>query len=183
MRKILLFGTCEYELIGLKCFLSEDGYSVGNYTGDNFKDIDCDVFIVALSSEPVMKWGRFFSLLYTLSCDFTGKIILLVPEKIGVLNIFPGIDRIIIGKTCKNKILSTVNDIFSDKNNKYLRDIKYLFSPLEWKYLKGIEQNYVLYKNGYYYSRSSIVNKIGVENMHIVNLIGVKYILNYFLKM
>lgn len=181
--KILLFGTCEYELIGLNHFLSGGGYSVENYTGDSFQYIDCDVFIVALSSEPVMKWGRFFSLLYTLSCDFTGRIILLVPERIGMLNIFPGIDRIVTGKACKDKILSTVNDLLCDEKDKYLRNIKYLFSPLEWEYLKGLEKNYILYKGGYYYSRSSIVNKMGVDNMNVVNLIGIKYILDCFSKM
>ncbi|EHP5210709.1 hypothetical protein KO995_004818 [Escherichia coli] len=141
MKKIFLFGTCEYELIGLNHLLSEEGYSVESYTGGSFQDIDCDVFIAALSSEPVMAWGRFFSLLYTLSCNFTGKIILFVPEKIGVLNIFPGINRIVIGKACKNKILSTVRNLLYDTNNKCQRDIRYLFSPLEWRYLKGLEKN------------------------------------------
>lgn len=180
MKNILLFGRCEYELIGLYHILKEGGYNVVNATIDNYQEDIYDLLIVALSSDPVIGWGKYFDLLHTFSCDFSGRIILLVPEKIDSLRIFPGIDEIIIGKTCKNKILSIVNGVIYRNNTANMVADKYnLFSPLELKYLKCLSERKMLYNNAYYYCRSRIVEKMGVNNMHIVNLIGVKYILNF----
>ncbi|HFW4810565.1 TPA: hypothetical protein ACIAFB_005658, partial [Escherichia coli] len=117
---ILLFGMCEYELIGLYHVLKAGGYNVVNATIDNYQEDVYDLLIVALSSVPVIGWGKYFGLLHTFSCDFRGRIILLVPEKIGSLSIFPGIDKITTGKISKNKILSIVNDVIYKKNNNHM---------------------------------------------------------------
>ena len=57
MKNILLFGTCEYELIGLYHVLKEGGYNVVNATIDNYQEDVYDLLIVALSSVPVIGWG------------------------------------------------------------------------------------------------------------------------------
>ncbi|HBH4362216.1 hypothetical protein JNP96_29785 (plasmid) [Escherichia coli] len=180
MKNILLFGMCEYELIGLYHVLKAGGYNVVNATIDNYQEDVYDLLIVALSSVPVIGWGKYFGLLHTFSCDFRGRIILLVPEKIGSLSIFPGIDKITTGKISKNKILSIVNDVIYKKNNNHMIDKYNLLSSLELKYLRFLSGRGLLYNNAYYYCRSRIVQKIGVNNMHVINLIGTKNILNYF---
>lgn len=38
MKNILLFGTCEYELIGLYHVLKEGGYNVVNATISNYQE-------------------------------------------------------------------------------------------------------------------------------------------------
>ncbi|MGS3948593.1 hypothetical protein [Escherichia coli] len=64
-----------------------------------------------------------------------------MPEKIDSLRIFPGIDEIIIGKTCKNKILSMVNDVIYRNNTANMVADKYnLFSPLEYKIFEMFER-------------------------------------------
>lgn len=82
-RKILLTGTCWYELTGLWHLLSAQGYDVYRVpleyscSGDSW-----DLVVVALSAEPVSGWGLHLSWVRALRAQISGDMVVLVPERL-----------------------------------------------------------------------------------------------------
>lgn len=100
-KRVLLTGTCWYELAGLRHLLSVQGYDVcyvlpGNLCAPD----DCDLAIVALSAEPVAGWGRYLPWICGLREKVSGEMLVLVPERLKSL-----------------KILQNVNSIYSGREN------------------------------------------------------------------
>ncbi|ENW9230522.1 TPA: hypothetical protein ACF37U_002518 [Escherichia coli] len=82
-QKILLTGTCRYELTGLWNLLTEQGYDVYRVPlGYSCARHGWDLIIVALSAEPVAGWGRLFPQIREIRSQMSGKMITLVPERL-----------------------------------------------------------------------------------------------------
>lgn len=82
-KKILLTGTCWYELSGLYHLLSAQEFDVYHAEpGESDVRREPDLIIVALSAEPVAGWGRHLSRVRTLRANIAGKMLVLVPEKL-----------------------------------------------------------------------------------------------------
>ncbi|HFR2176803.1 TPA: hypothetical protein ACHUVK_002718 [Shigella sonnei] len=91
-RKVLLTGTCWYELTGLWFLLSAQGYDVYRVPLGYPCASDCwDLVIVALSSEPVAGWGRHLSSICELRARLSGRMLVLAPEKLKSLKILMNI--------------------------------------------------------------------------------------------
>lgn len=90
-KKILLTGTCWYELTGLWHLLSAQGYSVYRVPpGYSCVRHGWDLIIVALSAESVAGWGCHLSWIRELRAEISGDMLVLVPERLKVLrNICP----------------------------------------------------------------------------------------------
>ena len=82
-RKILLTGTCWYELTGLWHLLSAQEYDVYRVPlGYSCSRHDWDLVVVALSAEPVAGWGRHLSRIRELRAEMSGEMLVLVPERL-----------------------------------------------------------------------------------------------------
>lgn len=90
---ILLTGTCWYELTGLCFLLLAQGYSVSRVPlGYSCTSDKWDLVIVALSAEPITGWGKHLSWICEVRSHFSGKMLVLVPERLNSLKI--------LGNTC-----------------------------------------------------------------------------------
>ena len=97
-RKILLTGTCWYELTGLWHLLSAYGYNVFRKLPGDFCHVDNpDLTIVALSAEPVAGWGRHLSWIRILRKKIPGKMLVLVPGRLENLKILRNICSVYSG--------------------------------------------------------------------------------------
>lgn len=91
-QKILLTGTCWYELTGLWHLLSEQGYNVYRVPlGYSCVREDWDLIIVALSAEPVAGWGRHLPRIRELRTEMSGEMLVLVPERLERLKVLQDI--------------------------------------------------------------------------------------------
>ena len=90
-RKILLTGTCWYELAGLWHQLSAQGYDVYWVPLGDYCIQDCwDLIIVALSAEPVAGWGRHLPWVWELRTQIFGEMVVLVPDRLKKLKMLQG---------------------------------------------------------------------------------------------
>ena len=91
-QKILLTGTCWYELTGLWHLLSAQGYNVYRVPlGYSCVRDGWDLIVVALSAEPVAGWGRHLSRIRELRAEMSGEMLVLVPEKLERLKVLRNI--------------------------------------------------------------------------------------------
>ncbi|ATI65966.1 hypothetical protein [Edwardsiella tarda] len=91
-QKILLTGTCWYELTGLLNLLSAQEYDVCRVP----LEYSCsregwDLIIVALSAEPIAGWGRHLSRIRELRAEMSGEMLALVPERLEMLKVLRNI--------------------------------------------------------------------------------------------
>ncbi|EEW8309543.1 hypothetical protein KF981_004703 [Escherichia coli] len=90
--KILLIGTCWYELTGLLNLLLVQGHDVYRVPlGYSCVREGWDLIIVALSAEPVAGWGRHLSRIRELSAEMFGEMLVLVPERLEMLKVLRNI--------------------------------------------------------------------------------------------
>ena len=91
-QKILLTGTCWYELTGLWHLLSAQGYNVYRVPlGYSCARAGWDLIIVALSAEPVAGWGRHLPRIRELRANMSGEMLVLVPERLEMLRVLRNI--------------------------------------------------------------------------------------------
>ncbi|MBA7901150.1 hypothetical protein HV245_23960, partial [Escherichia marmotae] len=91
-QKILLTGTCWYELTGLWHLLSAQGHNVYRVPpGYPCVREGWDLIIVALSAEPVTGWGRHLSWIRELRAEMPGEMLVLVPERLEMLKVLRNI--------------------------------------------------------------------------------------------
>ncbi|EJT2828488.1 hypothetical protein N2K55_003554 [Shigella boydii] len=91
-QKILLTGTCWYELTGLWSLLSDCGYDVYRVPlGYTCSREGWDLIIVALSAEPVAGWGRHLSMICEVRAEMSGEMLVLVPERLEMLKVLRNI--------------------------------------------------------------------------------------------
>lgn len=99
--KILLTGTCWYELTGLWYLLSEHGYNVYRVPLEYSATREgWSLIIVALSAESVAGWGRHLSRIREMRAVMHGEMLILVPEKLKMLKILRNVCQVYSG--CEN---------------------------------------------------------------------------------
>ncbi|EEC8626678.1 TPA: hypothetical protein ACHYY3_004031 [Escherichia coli] len=90
--KVLLTGTCWYELTGLWSLLSDCEYDVYRVPlGYTCSRESWDLIIVALSAEPLAGWGRHLSRIRELRAEMSGEMLVLVPERLEMLKVLRNI--------------------------------------------------------------------------------------------
>lgn len=98
-KKIFLTGTCWYEVKGLWHLLSAQGYDVYHELPKYPCPADFpDLIIVALSAEPVAGWGRHLLWIRELREQMSGKMLILVPERLGALKALRNISPVCSGR-------------------------------------------------------------------------------------
>lgn len=90
--KVLLTGTCWYELTGLWSLLSDCEYDVYRVPlGYTCSREIWDLIIVALSAEPLAGWGCHLSRIRELRAEMSGEMLVLVPERLEMLKVLRNI--------------------------------------------------------------------------------------------
>lgn len=115
-QRIILTGTCWYELSGLRHMLSMRGYDVRNVLpwGCNVSD-GGDLLIVALSAESVAGWGRHLSRVCELRALFSGKMLVLVPERLKSLNVLRNVSPVCSGRESLQQLSVYIDAVLSRK--------------------------------------------------------------------
>ncbi|KAF6590702.1 hypothetical protein G9G39_21465 [Cronobacter sp. EKM101R] len=177
-KTVLLVGSCEYELIGFESLLVECDFIV-----EKAKDLDnnlrqrFDMVVIALSSEPLLKWGRFISVIANYHQAPPAKLIIFTPEKLCNLKLLTPIALVFNGRRKIPDLKSLITSI--SKNNPC--------PPIKVKGLSAIQRRELvrlkLIASGYvkqrttqtkltYYHRFRIANLLGVDNLHVLFVVG-----------
>lgn len=115
-KKILLTGTCGYELTGLWYLLSVHGYDVYCELPEHIRPVDNpDLIIVALSAEPVAGWGRHLPRIRELRRRLPGKMLILVPERLKRLRILQDICAVYSGYGSLQKLKAKISAVLAGK--------------------------------------------------------------------
>ncbi|EHT7272377.1 hypothetical protein MM742_004075 [Salmonella enterica] len=92
-KKILLTGTCQYELLGLWHLLAAQKNTLccmSSWGGLRITD-DWDLIVVTLSAEPVASWGQHLRHICELKKHVSCRILVLVPERLKELKVLRNI--------------------------------------------------------------------------------------------
>lgn len=115
-QKILLTGTCWYELTGLWHLLSAQGYNVYRVPlGYSCVREGWDLIIVALSAEPVAGWGRHLSRIRELRAEMSGEMLVLVPERLERLKMLRDISEVRSGCACRRELEKNIRTVLAGK--------------------------------------------------------------------
>lgn len=125
-KTVLLFGSCENELIVFESLLVECDFIV-----EKAKELDgnlrqrFDMVVIALSSEPLLRWGRFVSIIEKLYELLPSRLIIFAPEKICNLNLLIRIALVFNGR-CQIADLRQSITLFAKNNPHFSTNFKVL---------------------------------------------------------
>lgn len=174
-RRIVMTGSCEYEMRGLELMLAGEGFRTARL--QNEEPGERDLLVLALSAEPLLHWGRHLSRLRKLRAVYRCRILVLVPALLHRLRL-PG-DLIFV---CSGRSSHAV-----------LRSAIYLALAAPWgklsvRHVPEVTQHeirsYLLRRllcNGNagsegrrrdYYQRSRMVSVSGLPNVHVMMVAG-----------
>lgn len=98
-KRLLLTGSCSYELTGLFHLLSAQGYEICCLPmGDTGEAEAWDLIVVALSAEQLGGWGRHLSQIREMRTRLSGEMIVLVPEMLKRLRMLRGLCHVYSGR-------------------------------------------------------------------------------------
>ncbi|EBU7005293.1 TPA: hypothetical protein NPB33_004212 [Salmonella enterica subsp. enterica serovar Kintambo] len=172
-KRILLTGSCEYELLGLSYLLDGMGYAVvrpeasppGTY----------DFILVALSAEPLAGWGRHLQGIRMLYAANSVPMAVLVPERLKGMRLLRGMAQVISGRDSLARLHSMLWLAFktppeSELSGKLTRLQLRTLSTMR----QSINSNESLKVTSHtdYYSRARLVEYVGVENLHVLCMSG-----------
>lgn len=136
--KVLLTGTCWYELTGLWSLLSDCEYDVYRVPLGYTCSSECwDLIIVALSAEPIAGWGRHLSRIRELRAEMSGEMLVLVPERLEMLKVLRNICPVYSGYMPLSDLERTVRMAL---NRKALRPGKFRLLPRQRLVLKRFSE-------------------------------------------
>nr|WP_099588220.1 hypothetical protein [Escherichia albertii] len=178
-QKILLTGTCWYELTGLWHLLLTQGYDVYFVSPGNFcvRD-DPDLVIVALSAEPVAGWGRHLACIRELRKKLSGEMLVLVPERLEALKILQDVCPIYSGRGHLSRLKEIVHMALNRENvsaGKFRltlgqRQALKRFSKSRRGHSLNLKQNErILY---WHYAR--LAENVGVRNFRLLLMAGLE---------
>lgn len=136
--KVLLTGTCWYELTGLWSLLSDCEYDVYRVPlGYTCSRERWGLIIVALSAEPVAGWGRHLSRIRELRAEMSGEMLVLVPERLEMLKVLRNICPVYSGYMPLSDLERTVRMAL---NRKALRAGKFRLTSGQRLVLKRLSE-------------------------------------------
>ena len=176
-QKVLLTGTCWYELTGLWHLLSAKGYSVYLLPpGDSSVREEWDLVIVALSAEPVAGWGCHLSWIRELRAEMSGEMLVLVPERLEMLKVLRNICPVYSGCMSLAGLERTVRMVL---NKKAVRAGKFSLTSGQRQALKrisekGRDQPLRLSRNerGLYWHYARLAENVGVRDFRMLLMTG-----------
>ncbi|EAT6028178.1 hypothetical protein A3U77_20180 [Salmonella enterica subsp. enterica serovar Urbana] len=176
-QKILLTGTCWYELTGLWHLLSAQGYNVYRVPlGYSCVREDWDLIIVALSAEPVAGWGRHLSRIRELRAEMSGEMLVLVPERLEMLKLLRNICPVYSGCMLLSDQERTVRMAL---NRQALRAGKFRLTSGQQLALKRLSEsgrdrplNLKKSERGLYWHYARLAENVGVRDFRMLLMTG-----------
>ncbi|HAX5069886.1 TPA: hypothetical protein JZG30_004466 [Escherichia coli] len=177
-RTVLLLGSCEYELIGFESLLAEYDFIVKRASGlDDNLPLRFDMVVIALSSEPLLRWGRFVSIIEKLYEIFPARLIIFVPEKICNLKLLTRIALVFNGRSQITDLRQSIT-LFAKNTPRSPTNFKVL-STIQRRELvrlkliaNGKIKNRIKQSKVTYYHRARIIKTIGIDNLHVLFVVG-----------
>ncbi|WP_201483722.1 hypothetical protein [Escherichia coli] len=176
-QKILLTGTCWYELTGLWHLLSTQGYNVYRVPL-RYSCIreDWDLVIVALSAEPIAGWGRHLPRIRELGAEMSGECLVLVPERLEMLNVLRNICPVYSGCLPLSYLERTVRMAL---NRKTARTGKFRLTSGQRQALKRLSErgrdrplNLKQSERGLYWHYARLAENVGVRDFRMLLMAG-----------
>lgn len=176
-KKILLTGTCWYELTGLWNMLSAQGYDVYCVSLEDICDQDGqDLIIVALSAEPVAGWGRHLPRIRKLRAEMSGEMLVLVPERLAMLKMLRNIGLVFSGCMPLPYLKRTVRMIL---NRKVEYSGRFSLTPGQRLILKRLSErgrdlplNLKQSERGLYWHYARLAENVGVRDFRMLLMTG-----------
>ncbi|EDS3841723.1 hypothetical protein [Citrobacter portucalensis] len=162
--KVLLTGVCGYELAGMKHLLESAGYEVSG--PENCAGRDFRLIIVALSAVSLCGWGRHLKVIRGLRSLVSGRMIVLVPEKLRDMTVLGDICEVCDGKMTV-ELLKNVVLVNLQKRCKTPRLSRRQY--VSGSILLGERRPE---KSNEYYHRRRLVDCMGFPNLHVLQLTG-----------
>ncbi|MFL9165028.1 hypothetical protein AB9E48_00670 [Escherichia coli] len=177
-QKILLTGTCGYELTGLWSLLSVHGYDVYcALPGQTCPVANPDLIIVALSAEPVAGWGRHLPRIRELRRQLSGEMLVLVPEKLKMLTVLQDICAVYSGCNSLQKLKAKIRAALAGKPLQGGRFILTDGQRRALKRLSGGGDSPLPVKNGereWYYHHARLAENVGVRDFRLLLMTGLE---------
>lgn len=175
--KILLTGTCWYELTGLWHLLSAQGYSVYRAPlGYSCVRDNWDLIIVALSAEPVTGWGRHLSRIRELRAEMSGEMLVLVPERLEMLKVLRNVCPVYSG--CMS-LLNLERTVRMALDRKAARTGKFRLTSGQRRALKRLSErgrerplNLKPGERGLYWHYARLAENAGVRDFRMLLMTG-----------
>lgn len=175
--KVLLTGTCWYELTGLLTLLSVQEYDVYRVPlGYSCSQKDWDLIIVALSAEPVAGWGHHLSRIRELRAEMSGEMLVLVPERLAMLKVLQNICPVYNG--CR-PLPDLERVVRMALNRKAVCTSKLSLTSGQQRALKRLSEtgrgrslNLKQSERGLYWHYARLAENVGVRNVRMLLMVG-----------
>ncbi|EFN8342434.1 hypothetical protein [Escherichia coli] len=177
-KEILLFGSCEYELIGFENILSRFNYKVLRiHEIEDALSHPSSLIVVALSSEPLLQWVRFITTIKILAKEPEKRVIIFTPRKLMHLASLKTIGLVFNGKISVQELQGVIQSLI--KSNHIVKYKRMRFSLKQQKelirlrlMLKQSFKNRAAETKNTYYHRARILKIIGIDNLHVALVSG-----------
>ncbi|ELY4545986.1 hypothetical protein SNN69_004343 [Cronobacter sakazakii] len=177
-KEILLFGSCEYELIGFENILSRCNHNALRI--HNIEDVfshPSSLIVVALSSEPLLQWARFITTIKILAKRPNKRVIIFTPRKLMKLAYLKTIGLVFNGKQSVQELQDLIKSLIQSNLM-----VHYKRARLSIKQQKELIRLRLMLKQNFknrsietkniYYHRSRMLKIIGVDNLHVAIVSG-----------
>ncbi|HBB0122542.1 TPA: hypothetical protein J1531_003638 [Escherichia coli] len=176
-QKILLTGTCWYELTGLWHLLPAQGLDVSHVPLEySCSREDLDLIIVALSAEPLAGWGRHLPRIRELRAEMSGEMLVLVPERLEMLKVLRNICPVYSGCMPLSYLERTVRMAL---NRKTARTGKFRLTSGQRQALKRLSErggdrplNLKQSERGLYWHYARLAENVGVRDFRMLLMTG-----------
>lgn len=176
-QKILLTGTCWYELTGLWHLLSAQGLDVSHVPLEySCSREDLDLIIVALSAESIAGWGRHLPRICELRAEMSGEMLVLVPERLEMLKVLRNICPVYSGCMPLSYLERTVRMTL---NKKTARTGKFRLTSGQRQALKLLSErgrgrplNLKQSERGLYWHYARLAENVGVRDFRMLLMTG-----------
>ncbi|EDZ5417303.1 TPA: hypothetical protein ACJGVM_004581 [Salmonella enterica subsp. enterica serovar Welikade] len=172
-KRILVTGSCEYELLGLSRLLAGMGYEA--VTAEMSPSGEYEGVLVALSAEPLAGWGRHLKCIRMLYAANPVPVVVLVPDRLKGMRLLGGIAHVISGRDCLSRLRTMLWLAFQGMcGTESSGELTHLRKRTLVSLRKAISRNASLKAASRkdYYLRACLVEYAGVENLHVLCVSG-----------
>ncbi|EAS0727014.1 hypothetical protein H5Y57_004609 [Salmonella enterica] len=172
-KRILLTGSCEYELQGLSLLLAGMGYEAVREEAS--PPGSCDFTLVALSAEPLTGWGRHLQGIRMRYAAMPLPMVVLVPDKLKGMRLLRGAAHVVSGRDCLSRLrtmLWLAFETFSKAELSGGLTRLQLQSLVSMQRAINRKESLKVTSHKDYYPRAKLVEYAGVENLHVLCVSG-----------
>lgn len=179
MERFILSGTCFYELNGLGLLLQEAGYSVCREAAVTAFTPN-DVFVLALSAEPLLGWGRHVRRIRHYRRQLPCRMVVLVPPSLSTLRVFDSTCPVISGRLPGEELVAQLQSLCQAalalpcEPQSSSRLLNFRQGGSRRQLLKQYRENAPLrgMSKSDYYHRDRLLNVLGIQKMQTLHIVG-----------